>query len=206
MIPGWPYSVIATLEPGRTSWTAVLDAVRLGPDDDVAEVTAAQVGEVIPRLAEAGHWREGDPPVLVIFDAGYDPMRLAHQLAGLPVEVLGRLRSDRVLHFPVPARQPGTNGRPPRHGREFSVAPGPAAGRRSAAALGTARPAGTAHPGPGPPRVQDDPALPGRCAETRQARPRPPARVKDRRPAPRHDVGKTTKRERSLKARRGRAG
>jgi hypothetical protein len=24
----------------------------------------------------------------VIFDAGYDPMRLAHQLAGLPVEIL----------------------------------------------------------------------------------------------------------------------
>ena len=36
MIPGWPYSVIAALEPGRTSWTAVLDAVRLGPDDDEA--------------------------------------------------------------------------------------------------------------------------------------------------------------------------
>jgi hypothetical protein len=32
MIPGWPYSVIAALEPGRTFWTAVLDAVRrLGP-------------------------------------------------------------------------------------------------------------------------------------------------------------------------------
>ena len=27
MIPGWPYSVVAALEPGRTSWTAVLDAV-----------------------------------------------------------------------------------------------------------------------------------------------------------------------------------
>src|SRR5580700_1746317 len=34
MIPGWPYSVVAALEPGRTSWTSVLDAVRLGPDDD----------------------------------------------------------------------------------------------------------------------------------------------------------------------------
>src|SRR5262252_737483 len=47
MIPGWPYSVVAGLESGRTSWTAVLDAVRLGPDDDAAEVTAAQVREVI---------------------------------------------------------------------------------------------------------------------------------------------------------------
>jgi DDE superfamily endonuclease len=122
MIPGWPYSVIAALESGRTSWTAVLDAVRLGPDDDEAEVTAAQVRDVITRLAEAGHWRTGDPPILVIFDAGYDPMRLAYQLADLPVEILGRLRSDRVLHFPVPARPPGTNGRPPRHGRQFTLA------------------------------------------------------------------------------------
>src|ERR1035438_1919595 len=122
MIPGWPYSVVAALEPGRTSWTAVLDAVRLGPGDDAAEVTAAQVREVITRLIAAGHWREGDLPILVIFDAGYDPMRLAHQLAGLPVEILGRLRSDRVLHFPVPARRPGTNGRPPRHGRELALA------------------------------------------------------------------------------------
>src|SRR5215472_16569481 len=101
VIPGWPYSVIAALEPGRTSWTAVLDAVRLGPDDDEAEVTAGQVRELIARLIEAGHWGAGDPPILVIFDAGYDVARLAFLLADLPVEVLGRLRSDRVLHFPV---------------------------------------------------------------------------------------------------------
>src|SRR5512133_2807649 len=65
MIPGWPYSVIAALEPGRTSWTAVLDAIRLGPDDDETEVTAAQVREVIARLIAAGHWREGDPEIVV---------------------------------------------------------------------------------------------------------------------------------------------
>src|SRR5215831_3161255 len=122
MIPGWPYSVVAALEPGRTSWTAVLDAIRLGPGDDEAEVTAAQVREVITRLMEAGHWQQGDLPILVIFDAGYDPMRLAHQFTDLPVEILGRLRSDRVLHFPIPPRQPGTNGRPPRHGCEFALA------------------------------------------------------------------------------------
>src|SRR5712691_11712215 len=113
MIPGWPYSVIAALEPGRTSWTAVLDAVRLGPDDDAADVTAAQVRDVVTRLIEAGHWREGDPGILVIFDAGYDIARLAYLLAGLPVEVLGRLRSDRVLYFPPPPREPArTAARP----------------------------------------------------------------------------------------------
>ena len=130
MIPGWPYSVIAALEPGRTSWTAVLDAVRLGPDDDEAGVTAAQVRDVVTRLIEAGHWREGDPAILVIFDAGYDPMRLAYLLADLPVEVLGRLRSDRVLHFPEPPRQPGTRGRPRRHGGEWRSPTRPPGPRR----------------------------------------------------------------------------
>jgi DDE superfamily endonuclease len=122
MIPGWPYSVVAALESGRTSWTAVLDAVRLGPDDDETAVTAAQVREVVTRLIEAGHWGEGDPAILVIFDAGYDVARLAWLLADLPVEVLGRLRSDRVMQLPAPLRQPGTVGRPRKHGGELALA------------------------------------------------------------------------------------
>ena len=130
MIPGWPYSVIAALEPGSTSWTAPLDAVRLGPEDDETEVTAAQVRGVVTRLIGAGHWREGDLPILVVFDAGYDVTRLSYLLAGLPVELVGRLRSDRVLYFPAPARS-GGRGRPARHGSEFKLAapgtwPGPA--------------------------------------------------------------------------------
>jgi hypothetical protein len=122
MIPGWPYSVVAALEPGRTSWTALLDAVRLGPGDDETEVTAAQVRDVVARLAEAGHWSEGDPAILIVFDAGYDVTRLAYLLADLPVELLGRLRSDRVLYFPAPPRAPGATGRPSRHGPELKLA------------------------------------------------------------------------------------
>ena len=122
MIPGWPYSVIAALEPGRASWTAVLDAVRLRPDDDETEVTAAQVRDVITRLAEAGHWRDGDPAILVVFDAGYDVTRLAWLLADLPVELPGRLRADRVMRLPAPPRRPGTNGRPRKHGGELALA------------------------------------------------------------------------------------
>jgi DDE superfamily endonuclease len=129
MIPGWPYSFVAALEPGRSSWTAVLDAVRLGPADDETEVTAAQVREVITRLISAGHWRQGDPDILVVFDAGYDVTRLAWLLKDLPAEVLGRLRSDRVLYLPAPPGA-GGRGRPARHGPEFALAdpatwPGP---------------------------------------------------------------------------------
>jgi hypothetical protein len=105
--------VVAALEPGWTSWTAPLDAVRLGPEDDATAVTAAQVRGVIGRLAEAGHWHEGDGDILVVFDAGYDVTRLAWLLADLPAELCGRLRSDRVLCFPAPPRPDGQRaGRP----------------------------------------------------------------------------------------------
>jgi DDE superfamily endonuclease len=121
LIPGWPYSLVAALEPGRTSWTLPLDAVRLGPADDATEVTAAQVRQVVARIIEAGHWHGGDPDILVVFDAGYDLTRLAWLLADLPVEIMGRLRSDRVMYFPAPPRPGGTNGRPPRHGTALKL-------------------------------------------------------------------------------------
>jgi hypothetical protein len=121
MIPGWPYSFVAALEPGRTSWTAVLDAVRLGPADDATAVTAAQLRAVVGRLTAAGHWRDGDPDILIVMDAGYDVTRLAFVLADLPVHLLARIRSDRVLRLPAPPRDPRFIGRPPKHGPEFAL-------------------------------------------------------------------------------------
>ncbi|MFD1086374.1 transposase, partial [Micromonospora andamanensis] len=119
MIPGWPYSFVTALEPGRSSWTAPLDAQRLAPGDDAATVTAGQLRHLVQRLIAAGQWRTGDPHILVVADAGYDTPRLAYLLRDLPVQVLGRMRSDRVLRHAAPPRRPGTNGRPPRHGGEF---------------------------------------------------------------------------------------
>jgi len=121
LIPGWPYSFIAALGPGRTSWTLPLDVARLGPDDDPTQVTAGQVRDVVTRLAGAGHWHEGDPPVLVVFDSGYDLTRLAWLLRDLPVEILGRIRSDRVMYRPPTAQQAAACGRPARHGPEFRL-------------------------------------------------------------------------------------
>lgn len=120
MIPGWPYSVIAALEPGRTSWTALLDAQRLAPGADVAAVTATQVRECVTRLIEASAWRAGDPPILMVFDAGYDLARLAYLLRDLPLQVLGRTRSDRVMYqAPLPPELWAATGPEPRHGPEF---------------------------------------------------------------------------------------
>lgn len=51
-------------------------------------------------------------------------VRMAYLLAGLPVEVPGRMRADRVLHRPVPDTWilPRQGGRPPKHGKEFRFA------------------------------------------------------------------------------------
>jgi DDE superfamily endonuclease len=92
-----------------------LDAVRLGPADDATAVTADQLRAVVGRLIAAGHWRSGDADILIVMDVGYDVTRLAFALADLPVQLLGRVRSDRVLLLPKPPRLLGAHGRPPKH-------------------------------------------------------------------------------------------
>ncbi|GIM87122.1 hypothetical protein Sar04_38580 [Salinispora arenicola] len=61
-----------------------------------------------------------DTPASAVTTAPADAPRLAFLLRDLPVQVLARMRSDRVLRRAAPPRQPGTNGRPPRHGGEFA--------------------------------------------------------------------------------------
>lgn len=116
MTPGWPYSLVAALGPGASSWTLLLDAVRLGPDDDETDLAAAQLREVTGRLIAAGHWKDGDPGIIIALDAGYNATRLAWLLADLPVVLVVRVRSDRVFCGPPPSRRRGSAGRPPRHG------------------------------------------------------------------------------------------
>jgi hypothetical protein len=48
--------------------------------------------------------------------------RLAYLLADLPVDLLGRMRANRALQLPAPARAPGTRGRTHRRGGEFRSA------------------------------------------------------------------------------------
>ena len=125
LLPGWPYQLVAALESGPTSWTALLDAVRLGPAEDATAVTADQLRAVVGRLRAAGHWSPGDPPMLVVLDAGYDVCRLAFLLADLPIQLIGRIRADRVMltavALPAADRRRAT-GRPRRHGVVMTLA------------------------------------------------------------------------------------
>src|SRR3954464_6822480 len=125
-VPGWPYQLVAALESGPTSWTALLDARRLQPAEDATAVTADQLRAVVGRLRAAGHWSLGDPPMLVVLDAGYDVCRLAFLLADLPIQLIGRIRADRVMLTavaPPPADGRRPTGRPRRHGAGRTLAP-----------------------------------------------------------------------------------
>ncbi|MDQ0791199.1 hypothetical protein QFZ64_006696 [Streptomyces sp. B3I8] len=57
-------------------------------------MTTVQLREVVERLVAAGRWKQGDPNVLVVLDAGHDAPRIAHLLGDLLVEIMGRLRSE----------------------------------------------------------------------------------------------------------------
>ena len=58
-ILGRPSSFAAALQTARSSWTALLDVMRLGPVDDATAVTATQLRGVVERLIAAGQWSRG---------------------------------------------------------------------------------------------------------------------------------------------------
>jgi hypothetical protein len=122
-VPGWPFSLAAGLEWGASSWTAPLDAVRIGPDEDPTVATVAQMGRVVARLA-AARSLAGRPAPVFVFDSGYDLTRTSYLAArqGLAVQVLGRIRADRVYYaLPTVRRRGGYPGRPARHGERFAL-------------------------------------------------------------------------------------
>lgn len=103
--------MITVLEPGRSSWTAPLEALHLGPGEDAAAVTTRQLRDILGRLIQAWQWHTGDPKSSWCSMLGYDATQPAFLLADLPVQVLGWMRSYRAL-----PRLPGTIERPSRHG------------------------------------------------------------------------------------------
>jgi hypothetical protein len=115
IVAGWSYQWICQLSWAHDSWTAPIDARRIPVTADVTGTTATQIREVAALLADHG---EQQVP-LFVFDAGYDPIGLTHELADLDLGLLVRIRDDRVFYTDPPEPEPGTPGRPRRHGARF---------------------------------------------------------------------------------------
>ena len=99
-----------------------IEARRLRPGEDHAAATVAQVNDLLADLAATGKWRPGDPPPLMLLDAGYPATDISYALAGRDVQVLVRLRSDRVFYGDPAERAAGQ--RPRREAARAAVRPG----------------------------------------------------------------------------------
>jgi hypothetical protein len=116
IVAGWSYQWICQLDWAYDSWTAPLDVARISPAQDATKATAEQIRRLIGLLPS-----DGEIP-LFVFDAGYSPIAIGHDLADVRCECLTRIRDDRVFYAdppPRPNRPAKTGGRPPRHGRRF---------------------------------------------------------------------------------------
>ena len=116
IVAGWSFQWICQLSWAPDSWTAPLDVERIAPGADTTQSTIGQVRRLVSVLPA-----DGQVP-LFVFDAGYDPIGLAFARNDTRVQLLTRIRDDRVFYADPPARphRPrGTGGRPPRHGKRF---------------------------------------------------------------------------------------
>jgi hypothetical protein len=119
-LPGWPYSLLVGIQWGSSSWAGPIGARRLRPGEEHTDVTIGQITGLLQDLTATGKWQPGDPPPLVLLDAGNYATDLTHALAGHDVQLLVLLRSTRVFYRDAAPRRPGQMGAPPRHGAEFS--------------------------------------------------------------------------------------
>jgi hypothetical protein len=119
-LPGWPYSILVGLGWGSSSWVDPIEARRIRPHEDHTDVTIDQITRLLSDLEATGRLAPHQPPPLVILDAGNPATDISFALAGMPVQVLVRLRSTRVFHTESEPRAPGQRGAPRRHGQRFS--------------------------------------------------------------------------------------
>ena len=115
-VAGWAFQWLAQLSFAPDSWTAPQDQVRTGAGDDATRQAARQIMAHSARLRADG----GDGIPLYVLDAGYDEAPLTWDLREHleKVQVLVRLRNDRVLYRDPPPRIPGKAGLPASTDRE----------------------------------------------------------------------------------------
>ena len=114
---GRAYQGLAQLNGRPDSRTTPLDVRRLHPRQNATTVAAAQIKDLLGRLAPGG----ASPRI--VFDAGDDSVPVPHGRAHRPVAVPVRLRAGRcVSAAPPPAVSSPPGGRPRLHGAKFTGA------------------------------------------------------------------------------------
>ena len=106
IVAGWNYQWICQLDWAPDSWTAPLDVRRIPPAEDATTATVDQIRRLVGLLPG-----DGEVP-LFVFDAGYDPIAIGHDLADVPWRgALSHPRRPRLLRRSAPSPQPTARDR-----------------------------------------------------------------------------------------------
>ena len=117
IVAGWAYQFITQLSFARESWTTPMDVERVRPAQDTNVVAAEQVGSFLLRRQSCEEGSAAATSALLVFDAGYDPVKVQQGLQGSPRQILVRLWAGRRFYGdPSLAGPPAKTGRPRRRG------------------------------------------------------------------------------------------
>ena len=108
--PGWQFSTLTVLPEEASSWTYILDNVRVRSDQTQGEAAKEQLKEVLPLLPLRP---------LLLGDGYYSSLTFLEWVADLACDLLARLPKNRVLYRAAPPRT-GRKGRPKLDGARFS--------------------------------------------------------------------------------------
>lgn len=125
IVAGWSYQWVTQLDWACDSWTAPMDARRIAPTADALALTLTQIRDLVARLDQRRGQPDGQTQTpTFVFDAGYDPIALTHELrrADVAANIVVRIRDDRVFYTAPPEPGTGLPGRPRRHGQRRGCA------------------------------------------------------------------------------------
>jgi hypothetical protein len=110
VIPGWQFSTLTVLPEEASSWTYILDNIRVPSEQTQGETAQEQLTQVLPLL-----------PVrpLLLGDGYYSSATFLEQVADTPCDLLVRLPKNRVLYHVAPPKT-GKKGRPRLDGARFA--------------------------------------------------------------------------------------
>ena len=97
--PGWQFSTLTVLPDTPSSWTYILDNIRIQSEQTQRQAAAKQLTALVPQLASRP---------LLLGDGYYGGVTFLQQIADVAWDALLRLAKNRVLYRPAP---PPTGGR-----------------------------------------------------------------------------------------------
>ena len=127
--PGWQFSTLTVLPQTPSSWTYVLDNIRIPSEQTQGQAAAKQLAALVPQLASRP---------LLLGDGYYGGVTFLQQMKDVDCDALLRLAKNRVLYRAAPPPS-GGRGAPKKDGVRFQPQEAASHGEPNACWSGTDR-------------------------------------------------------------------